>query len=243
MKTKLPFVGSAYAARSMNADSQRAVNCYIELDNASPRAPVALYGTPVTVRKFTLPTGPVRAGWKEGGFSWWVAGNTVYRVDAGFAIVTVGTIDSSAGEVGICSNGQQVLIVDGLHGWLINVSTSILTRINSEGFPSGVTRATYQDGYFIVTGKASSQSFWINQTPYIGGIWDALDFASAEGSPDNTVGLISDHRELWLFGELSAEVAREIGHRLEAMLTALVHPLHQLPRPEWLAAERRDERL
>lgn len=190
----------------MNADSQRALNCYLEMDNASPRAPVALYGTPGMVKKFTLPTGPVRAGWKEGGFSWWVAGNTVYRVDNGFAIVVVGTIDSASGEVGLCSNGQQILIVDGIGGCIVSVSTSTLARIDSAGFPAGVTHATYQDGYFVVTGKPGSQSFWINQTPYEGTVWDALDFASAEGSPDNTVGIISDHRELWLFGELSAEV-------------------------------------
>lgn len=200
------MVGPAYQARSLNADSQRAINCYLEMDNASPRAPVALYGTPGTVRKLTLPTGPVRAAWKEGGFSWWVAGSTVYRVDNGFAYVAIGTIATIDGEIGIASNGQQVLVVDGVGGWLVNVNTSTLTRINSEGFPGGVTRATYQDGYFIVTGKPGSQSFWINQTPYEGDKWDALDFASAEGSPDNTVGIISDHRELWLFGELSAEI-------------------------------------
>lgn len=211
MKTKLPFVGPAYQATSLNADAQRSVNCYMELDNASPRAPVALYGTPGTVRKFTLPTGPVRAGWKEGAFSWWVAGNTVYRVDAGYAVLAIGTIDTSSGEVGICSNGQQVLIVDGVGGWIINTATSTLTAITSAGFPVGVKRATYQDGYFIVTGQTGSQSFWINQTPYDGKVWDALDFASAEGSPDNTVGLISDHRELWLFGELSAEVWMNTG--------------------------------
>jgi len=206
MKTKLPFIGPAYQARSLNTDTQRAVNCYMELDNASPRAPVALYGTPGTIRKFTLPSGPVRAAWKEGAFSWWVAGRSVYRVDADYFIVAVGFIGTSSGEVGICSNGQQILIVDGVGGWIVNTADSSMVSITSSGFPAGVKRATYQDGYFIVTGKPGSQSFWINQTPYNGTLWDALDFASAEGSPDNTVGIISDHRELWLFGELSAEI-------------------------------------
>ena len=211
MKTKLAFVGPAYQARSINADAQRAVNVYLELDNASPRAPIALYGTPGTVLKFTFPTSPVRAGWKEGAYSWWVAGNTVYRVDSNYAIVTVGTISTSTGEIGITSNGQQVLIVDGVGGWIVTVGTSTIAAITSPGFPVGVTRATYQDGYFLVSGKSGSQSFWINETAYVGGTWDALDFSSAEGSPDNTVGIISDHRELWLFGELSAELWMNTG--------------------------------
>jgi len=46
MRVKLPIVGPSYQARSLNADAQRTLNCYIELDNASPRAPAALYGTP-----------------------------------------------------------------------------------------------------------------------------------------------------------------------------------------------------
>lgn len=206
MRTKIPFVGPAYQARSLNADAQRSVNCYVEMDGASPRAPVALYGTPGTVLKVTLPKSPVRAGIKEGAFSWWVAGNTVYRVDAAYAVTVVGAIGTSSGEVGLASNGQQVLIVDGVGGWLLDVGDSTLTAITSEGFPVGVKRATYQDGYFVVAGQAGSQSFWINQTPYDGATWDALDFASAEGSPDNTIGLISDHRELWLFGQNSAEI-------------------------------------
>lgn len=211
MRKKIPFVGPAYQARSLNADAQSAINCYLEMDNASPHAPVALYGTPGTVLKFTLPTGPVRAGWQEGAYSWWVAGGVVYRVDSACNITTIGTIASTAGEVGIASNGAQILIVDGVSGWIITVSGSTLAAISDPDFPHGVKRAAYQDGYFIVTGLSGSPSFWINQTAYDGATWDALDYASAEGSPDNTIGLISDHRELWLFGALSAEIWMNTG--------------------------------
>jgi hypothetical protein len=212
VRTKIQFVGQAYTAASLNADAQSAINCYLELDNASPRAPTALYGTPGTVLKFTLPNAPVRGGIKEGNYSWWVGGNTVYRVDADFNVTSIGTIATWTGEVGMISNGVQVLIVDGVGGWLITVATSTLTAISDPDFPNGVKRCAYQDGYFIVTGLASSQSFWINHTAYDGAAWDALDYASAEGSPDNTIGVISDHRELWLFGELSAEIWTNTGN-------------------------------
>ena len=206
MKVKVPFVGGSYQARSLNADAQRAVNCYLEMDNASPRAPVALYGTPGTVLKMTFPTYPVRACISQGGYSWWLAGSVVYRVDSSFTPVAIGSIGTSTGEVGIASNGSQILIVDGSAGYIITVSTSVIAPIADPDFPNGVKRCTYQDGYFLVSGKSGSPSFWINTTAYDGAAWDALDFASAEGSPDNTIGIISDHRELWLFGENSAEV-------------------------------------
>lgn len=205
MRLKLPFVGPSYQARSLNADAQRTLNCYVELDNASPRAPATLYGTPGTVRKLAFPTAPVRACFKEGAYSWWVAGNTVYRVDAAYTATAVGTIGTSVGEIGIASNGGQILIVDGAAGWLVNVASSTLTSISDPEFPNGVRRATYQDGFFLVAGDGTGK-FYINERPNDGSQWNGLDFASAEGSPDNTIGIISDHREVWLFGELSAEV-------------------------------------
>lgn len=205
MKTKLPFVGPSYQARSLNADAQRALNCYVELDNASPRAPLALYGTPGTVRKLTFPTGPVRGVIREGGYSWWVAGNTVYRVAADFSFVELGALSTYTGEVGIASNGAQLLIVDGAAGWLVDVAAAALSNISDPGFPNGVRRATYQDGFFLVAGDGTGK-FYINERPNDGALWNGLDFASAEGSPDNTIGIVSDHREVWLFGELSAEV-------------------------------------
>jgi hypothetical protein len=211
MRTKLPFVGPSYQARSLNADAQRTLNCYVEMDNASPRAPLALYGTPGTVRKLTFPTAPVRFGVVEGGYSWWVAGNMVYRVDSSYQQLALGQLSTSAGEVGMVSNGEQILIVDGKFGWLVDVVASTLTQITDDAFPNGVTRASYQDGFFLVTGDGSGK-FYINQTPYDGSAWNGLDFASAEGSPDNTISVISDHREVWLFGELSAEVWSNTGN-------------------------------
>lgn len=211
MRTKLPIVGPSYQARSLNADCQRTLNCYVELDNASPRAPVALYGTPGTVRKLTFPTSPVRTVFKEGAYTWWVAGNTVYRVDRNYQQLALGEIGTYTGEIGIASNGAQILLVDGAHGWLVDVKASTLNVISDPEFPGGVTRAAYQDSFFLVTGDGTGK-FYMNEVPNDGGKWNGLDFASAEGSPDNTIGIISDHRELWLFGELSAEVWSNTGN-------------------------------
>lgn len=206
MRAKLPFVGPSYQARSLNADAQRAVNCYLETDPTSQRAPLALYGTPGLVLRATLGAGPVRGGILEAGYGWWVSGSSVYRLDSSYTATLLGSIGSSSGQVSMASNGTQVLIVDGVGGWLVNTATGALTQITDGDFPNGVRRATFQDGYFIVTGKAGSQQFWINEVAYDGAQWNGLDFASAEGSPDSTLGVISDHRELWLFGSNSAEV-------------------------------------
>lgn len=203
MRARIPFVGAAYQARSLNVDSQRAINCFLEYDNSSPRAPAALYGTPGTVLQYTLPGGPVRGCSSDANYVYWVAGNTVYKANASGTVTALGTIGSNSGAVSMAYNGTQTLVVDGVAGWLITAGA--LAQITDVDFPNGVTRCAFQDGYFIVTGNGT-QKFYINEFAYDGSAWNGLDFASAEGSPDNTIGLISDHRELWLFGSNSAEV-------------------------------------
>jgi hypothetical protein len=200
MKQRIPFVGPSHESRSINADAQRSVNCFLELDNDSPRAPVALYGTPGMEFLGTVSSGPWRGVVKEGNTMFIITGSDVYRMALSggvYGASYVGTIGTSAGPIGIASNGNQILIVDGTGGWILTISGFVFAPITDPNFPVGVKRATYQDGYFIVTGN-NSQKFYINGSPNDGFVWHGLDFASAEGAPDNTIGCISDHREVWI---------------------------------------------
>lgn len=200
---KIPFVGPSATARSRNANAQRSVNCFLEYDQGNPRAPVALYGTPGMVLRATLGTSPVRGGIVCGSYLYWVSGNTVYRMDTAYATTTLGTIGTASGRVGIAQNGTQVIIVDGVAGWLATSTT--LTQIADVDFPNGVTKATCQDGFFLVTGDGTGAYYW-NETPNSGSAWNGLDVASAEGSPDANIGILSDHRELWILGTNSGEI-------------------------------------
>ncbi len=200
---KVPFVGPSYTVRSLNADAQKSLNCYLEVDQTSDRAPVALYGRPGSTVAFTLPTSPTRGCIAQGSNSFWVAGDSVYVVNSSLVATLLGTIGTSTGRVSMASNGTEVIIVDGVNGWL--ATTTTLTQITDGDFPNGVRVVTQQDGYFIVTGN-DSDAFYLNETPRVGDAWSGTEFASAEGSPDYTIGCISDHRELWLFGETSIEI-------------------------------------
>jgi hypothetical protein len=75
--------------------------------------------------------------------------------------------------------------------------------ITDPDFP-GAVGVGFLDGYFVFN-EPNSQRFWVTAS-YNGLSIDALDFASAEGSPDNLVTLIVDHREVWLFGINTVEV-------------------------------------
>lgn len=200
---KIPFVGPSARARSPTVRNERTLNCYLEVDQNNARAPVALYGTFGLLHWATVGDGPTRGSITSGALTFWVSGNGVFTLDRAGTVTQLGTIGTTAGRVGMASNGKEVLIVDGDKGWL---ATGIgLTQIIDPDFPNGVTVCACMDGFFIVAGDGSQKFYW-NETPNSGGDWNGLDFASVEGSPDDLIGVIVDHRELWFSGIDSTEV-------------------------------------
>lgn len=75
-------------------------------------------------------------------------------------------------------------------------------QITAPGFP-GASTVTFLNGYFVVT-VPSTGRFNISGL-YDGAAWDALDFATAESSPDNLVRVIAENGQLVLFGESTTE--------------------------------------
>lgn len=205
---KIPFVGSSATARSLNANAERSVNCYLEYqmqDGAS--RPVALYGTPgLTLRATPAVVAAARGCIKlSDSLSIIVVGSSVYKMSTSYVLTSLGTIGTSTGRVGMASNGTEVLIVDGAKGWL--ATSSALTEVVDVDFPDGVTVALYLDGYFVVFGDGTQKAYW-NETPGSGTAWNGLDFGSAEGAPDPLVGGTTDNRTMWLVGSASAELWR-----------------------------------
>ena len=81
--------------------------------------------------------------------------------------------------------------------------TPFLTQITDPDF-YGAVGVGFLDGYFVFN-EPNSQRFWVTESNN-GLSIDSLAFASAEGSPDDLVTLIVDHREVWLFGVNTVEV-------------------------------------
>jgi hypothetical protein len=96
-----------------------------------------------------------------------------------------------------------LFIADGANGYIYNANTDVFAQITDPDF-YGAVGVGFIDGYFVYN-QPNSQKFWVTSL-YDGTSVDPLDFASAEGSPDNLVTLIVDHREVWLFGTNSVEV-------------------------------------
>jgi hypothetical protein len=138
----------------------------------------------------------------------------------------------------------------------VNSATSI-TLTASAGTQTGVaynatTPVTARTGAFLGSyfiAAPYGKKFYISALND-GQAWDALDFASKEGYPDNIASVLADHEELWLFGDETTEVWRVTGNAdfpFERDPSATVHQgivapwsaVNLVTGPAWLGGDTR----
>ena len=192
-------IGPSYHLAERKAAVQSAINCYPQkLDDDR----WMMASIPGEVDIATL-AGEVRGSRNVQG-RWFVAGgSTLYEVASDGTLTTRGTLSSTTGFVGMCDNKTQIAIVDGVSLYIFALSTNTLTTISSAGW-RGSDNVQELDGYFIFVDPDTDQ-FYISAIDD-GTSLDALDFSSADSSPDNIVTHWVSHRQLWLFGDLSTEI-------------------------------------
>lgn len=200
------FIGPSYTLQSVNADCQRSVNWFPEINalgTGKEREVAALVPTPGLTRKLTLDNGPVRGLWRASNNEVFaVGGSKLYQISSSWVATELGTLDTDEGPVSMADNGTTLMIVDGTSGYTFVFSSDTFAEITDEDFEPA-DQVTFQDGYFIFN-KANSGQFFISGLN--DATFDALDIATAEGSPDNLVGLTSHNQNVFLFGTQSTEV-------------------------------------
>lgn len=204
---RLPFAVQAYRHRSLPVSAQRLINWFPEAQPQDAKARVVLLPTPGVVRFVALPVGPIRGMRGMADRLYVVAGINVYRVRADASFELAGSIDDG-GPVSMAGNGTQMVIVvpETRKAWV--ATTTALTQITHADFGSPIA-VDVIDGYAAFVEADSTQFFLSAINDAL--TYDALDFASAESSPDNLVTVRRVGRELWLFGERSTEVWNNVG--------------------------------
>jgi hypothetical protein len=203
-----PILGSAYVARSINAADNRMVNLFPEIIPEAGKEPAFLNRAPGLRLLTTAGDGPVRGLWTYDGIAYIVSGDKLYSMVGFGTPVVIGTV-SGTGPVSMADNGTQLFIACGGPSYIYNNRTGVLGPITDPDFPGALT-VGYLDGYFVFI-EPNSQKIWVT-TLLDGTSVEPLDFASAEGSPDNLISMIVDHREAWLFGTNSVEVYYDAGN-------------------------------
>lgn len=200
---RIGLVGPTNQQRSLPFDAQRTINLYPVFDDQGKEI-AALYGTPGLSLFATAGSGPIRGCFaSSNGRAFVVSGSTLYELDSAGVETSRGTLNTSSGNVTIDENSTQLFICDGEDGYTLTYSTNAFASVSDGDFPSAGT-VTYIGGYFVVN-QNDTGKFYISSLNN-GTAWDALDFATAENSPDALVRVIRAVGQLWLFGSQATEI-------------------------------------
>ena len=206
---KTPILGGSYVARSINAADNRMVNLFAEAipEGSGGKEAGFLLRCPGLRLLATVGDGPIRGLWVTNGVAYVVSGSEFYSLTTNYTATLIGSV-TGTGPVSMADNGTQLFIACNPVSYIYNTSTAVFGQITDADF-SGAGSVGYLDGYFVFN-EPDSQKFWVTSL-LDGTSIDPLDFASAEGYPDNVIALIVDHREIFLFGNNSVEVWYDAG--------------------------------
>ena len=209
---QIPWIGVMQTGRSKNVTAQQRTNIYLDIQKAADKTQIAAYGTPGLVAFANFGANPCRGLWwmQSRDILFAVNGTTLYSIDRAGAYTALGTLSTTLGRVSMSDNGRQLIIVDGSYGYTYTPSTSTFARITDPGFLGGDT-VCFLDSYFIVSVPNSQPGQFQISGQYDGTVWNALDYAYAESSPDNIVAVATDNSNLAVFGDISAELWSNTG--------------------------------
>lgn len=166
-------------------------------------------GTPGLSLFATAGTGPIRGGLAAANDrAFFVSGSILYEISSSGTATNRGVLDTSNGIVTFADNGFQLGICDGSKVYMFTYASNAFTKVTDPDLPSAGA-IDFVDGYFIIN-KVDTGQFYISGL-YDGLSWDALDFASAESSPDLLTRAINFIGQLGLFGDKTLEIWRNTG--------------------------------
>lgn len=171
------------------------------------------------------------------GKTYCVNGNVLYELSQ-FGIKTyIGTLNSYSGTVRFTDNSKQMMIVDGVSGYIYQFESGTVSptfqAITDEFFPGNATGTfapnfiAFIDTYFICNDPSTNTYYWSNpyymysnpdssMSPYdpevTNGYWTPLQTNNIIGKADIIESLIECNNLLWLFGKQSIEVHYDTGN-------------------------------
>jgi hypothetical protein len=197
----------SYRLRSLPASGARLVNCYAEPLPAGAKTPVLLTRAPGLSTWTTVGDGPIVAMHAALGLLFVVSGSKLYSVTSAGVATERGTI-GTPDNVDIDSNGSSVVVVNEPNAYYWDGST--FGQITDTDFTSrGAGDVEFIDNYLLFREPDSGRFFGSDLASATS--YDALNFATAEGFPDDLVGLKVDRRQVILLGSETTEIYDNTG--------------------------------
>lgn len=203
----ISFATNSYQHQSLPISAQRLVNAFAEKEPPDAKTQIAILTPPGLTNFATLGNGPIRGMHVMGGVLYVVSGGVLYSVTSAGAGTPVGGNVSGTGFVLMADNGLQLLIINGVFGYIYTVASGFQV-ITDPNFHAS-TSAAFFDNYFVFSWDGTNK-FFIS-TSLDGTTYNGLDFASAEVFPDNVVAIINQQENLLIFGGNTIETWYDAG--------------------------------
>lgn len=208
----LPLGGGFYQSESLPISAQRCINLFPVIpQTANAISKIVLFNTPGQ-KAFSSLTGENRGQHVVAGIDFAVSGNTLFQVNEDKTTVSIGTIEGT-GIVSMAHNSTEavngdklVIVVPGGKSYVYDGDT--LVQITDVDFRVSDT-VSFKDGFFLFT--ASTGKVFFNSALNDPLNYRALDFGTAEISPDLIVASTVVHNELFIIGEETIELFQNIG--------------------------------
>jgi len=205
---KTGVTGQSRQERSLPFNAERNMNFFTVTDESGKES-TSNYGTPGLGLFSDYGVGPVRnCFYSSTGRAFFISGGILYESFSSGSAVSRGTLQNSSGNLTIDENPFQLGICDGNFVYMFTYATNTFVKVTDPDLPAAGS-ICFLDGYFIIN-KVGTGQFYISALND-GTSWDALDFATAESSPDALYRVISAVGQLWLLGTETGEIWTNTG--------------------------------
>ena len=176
-----PILGGFSQSRSPNQADNQAQNLFLEItETKDGKSPGYLQMTPGLSLLTTVGNGPIRTGTSLVGANLFVvSGSSLYQITPALVATLVGDLATSAGPVSMITNGNQLVVFDGVNGYL--------TTNNIVAAGGGVTLTggnIYLPGVLYVVGDTIT----LEVANGSGGVQDATAILTVTGTGDGFTG-------------------------------------------------------
>lgn len=206
------FCGPTYLrSQSMLASPERCVNLYPQKVRTARGIEYVLYPTP-GLTTFATPGGSPGRGIHAQALGqtaqcWAVIGPTVYEVFEDGTTTSRGTVAVDGNPATLVTNGDggdELFITSGDLGYILNLSTNVLTQVVSD-----VTMGGFMNGYFIALDAATST---IKISDLLdGATWQASQILQRSTAADPWRAMLVKYPRIWVIGEHTGDVLYDAG--------------------------------
>ena len=200
MRFPLPIASTRL--RSRPSSTARLLNCYAEKLPEDAKSSVLLTRTPGVTAWTTVGNGPIHGMFATMGSLFVVSGTKLYQVSSTGTATLLGDV-GTVGNLDMDSNGSVLVVVNEPNAYTWDGTA--FAQITDADFTSrGAGDVEFIDNWLLFREPDSGRFFSADLGSATS--FDALNFATAEGFPDDLVGLKVDHREVILFGPETVEL-------------------------------------